>query len=82
MASSIKQAIDRVTGVFSNDIGIDLGTANTLVYVKGRGIVINEPSIVAINQKTGVLAVPRSIPISFENTPVTRSIACLMLDAI
>ena len=40
-------------GLFSNDIGIDLGTANTLVYVKGRGIVINEPSIVAMNQKTG-----------------------------
>ncbi|HEY4517225.1 MAG TPA: rod shape-determining protein [Candidatus Paceibacterota bacterium] len=39
--------------MFSNDIGIDLGTANTLVYVKGRGIVINEPSIVAMNQKTG-----------------------------
>jgi len=37
----------------SNDVGIDLGTANTLVYVKGRGIVINEPSIVAVNQKTG-----------------------------
>ena len=40
-------------GFISNDIGIDLGTANTLVHVKGRGIVINEPSIVAINQKTG-----------------------------
>ncbi len=39
--------------LFSNDIGIDLGTANTLVYVPGRGIVINEPSVVAINQKTG-----------------------------
>jgi len=38
---------------FSNEIGIDLGTANTLVYVKGRGIVINEPSIVAMNTKTG-----------------------------
>jgi rod shape-determining protein MreB len=36
----------------SNDIGIDLGTANTLVYVKGRGIIINEPSVVAFNQKT------------------------------
>jgi len=43
---------------FSKDIGIDLGTANTLVYVRGRGIMINEPSVVAINQKTGqVLAV-------------------------
>jgi len=40
------------------DIGIDLGTATTLVYVKNRGIVINEPSVVAINQKTGqVLAI-------------------------
>ena len=39
--------------LFSNDIGIDLGTANTLVYLRGHGIVINEPSVVAINQKTG-----------------------------
>jgi rod shape-determining protein MreB len=37
----------------SNDIGIDLGTANTLVYLRGHGIVINEPSVVAVNQKTG-----------------------------
>ena len=37
--------------VFSNDLAVDLGTANTLVYVRGRGIVLNEPSIVAINQK-------------------------------
>jgi rod shape-determining protein MreB len=39
--------------MFSNDIGIDLGTANTLVYLKGHGIVVNEPSVVVINQKTG-----------------------------
>ncbi len=45
----------RFLSVFSNDIGIDLGTANTLVYVKGRGIVINEPSLVAMNQKTGAI---------------------------
>lgn len=38
--------------LFSHDIGIDLGTANTLVYVAGQGIVINEPSVVAINKKT------------------------------
>ncbi|OGE87714.1 MAG: rod shape-determining protein [Candidatus Doudnabacteria bacterium RIFCSPLOWO2_02_FULL_49_13] len=44
--------LDYVYDKFSKDIGIDLGTANTLVYVKGRGIVINEPSVVAINQKT------------------------------
>ncbi|MEJ0021280.1 MAG: rod shape-determining protein [Candidatus Doudnabacteria bacterium] len=44
--------LDFVFDKFSRDIGIDLGTANTLVYVKGKGIVINEPSVVAINQKT------------------------------
>jgi rod shape-determining protein MreB len=50
--------LNKVFGLFSKDIGIDLGTANTLVYVRGRGIVINEPSVVAINQKTGeILAV-------------------------
>ncbi len=44
--------LDFVYDKFSKDIEIDLGTANTLVYVKGKGIVINEPSVVAINQKT------------------------------
>lgn len=43
--------IDAILGRFSHDIGIDLGTANTLVYVRGKGIVINEPSVVAINKK-------------------------------
>ncbi len=43
----------KLYNTFSNDIGIDLGTANTLVYLKGHGIVINEPSVVAVNQKTG-----------------------------
>ena len=45
--------LNKFFGLFSKDIGIDLGTANTLVYVKGKGIVINEPSVVAVNQKTG-----------------------------
>jgi rod shape-determining protein MreB len=39
--------------LFSSDLAIDLGTANTLVYAKGKGIVVNEPSIVAINQTNG-----------------------------
>ena len=39
-------------GLFSRDLGIDLGTANTLVYVRGKGIVISEPSVVAIDTKT------------------------------
>jgi rod shape-determining protein MreB len=38
--------------MLSNDIGIDLGTANTLIYVKGRGIVVNEPSIIALEEET------------------------------
>ncbi len=50
--------LNKFFGIFSKDIGIDLGTANTLVYVKGEGIIINEPSVVALNHKTGqVLAV-------------------------
>ncbi len=44
--------LDSFFAKFSKDIGIDLGTANTLVYVKGKGIVINEPSVVALNIKT------------------------------
>ena len=39
--------------LFSSDLAIDLGTANTLVYAKGKGIVVNEPSIVAINKVNG-----------------------------
>ena len=45
--------LEKLKHYFSNDIGIDLGTANTLVYLSGKGIVINEPSVVAVNQKTG-----------------------------
>jgi rod shape-determining protein MreB len=42
--------IDKITEYFSNDIAIDLGTANTLVYAKGRGIILNEPSVVAVQK--------------------------------
>jgi len=50
--------INAIMGWFSNDMAIDLGTANTLVYVRGRGIICNEPSVVAKSMKTGkVLAV-------------------------
>jgi len=61
---------DKIFGVFAQDIGIDLGTANTLVYVRGRGIVINEPSVVAINTKTGdVLAIGREAQRMVGKTP-------------
>lgn len=44
---------ERFYKIFSSDIGIDLGTSNTLIYIKGQGIVLTEPSMVAVNQKTG-----------------------------
>ncbi len=50
MAKGVKEKFYKV---FSSDIGIDLGTANSLVLVAGHGIVINEPSVVALNHKTG-----------------------------
>src|SRR5438067_4109346 len=45
--------LDSILGVFSNDLAIDLGTANTLIYVKGEGIVCNEPSVVAVQKEAG-----------------------------
>jgi rod shape-determining protein MreB len=55
---------------FSSDIGIDLGTGNTLVYVRGRGIVLNEPSVVTVNEKTGqVVAVGKSAKVMIGKTP-------------
>ncbi len=59
-------------GMFSADMAIDLGTANTLVYVKGRGIVLNEPSVVAIIAKSGkkqVLAVGNDAKMMLGRTP-------------
>ncbi|TVR28791.1 MAG: rod shape-determining protein [Spirochaetaceae bacterium] len=44
--------VGRLFNAFSNDIGVDLGTCNTLIYIKGRGIVINEPSVVAVERGT------------------------------
>ena len=64
---------DWLAGLFSNDLAIDLGTANTLVYVKGVGIVMNEPSVVAINKNvTGpkrILAVGKEAKEMLGRTP-------------
>jgi rod shape-determining protein MreB len=59
-------------GIFSSDMAIDLGTANTLVYVKGRGIILNEPSVVAYHVKDGrkqVLAVGEDAKLMLGRTP-------------
>jgi len=62
--------INRFLGIFSNDIGIDLGTANTLVYVKDRGIVLREPSVVAMQEGTrSVLAVGEEAKRMLGRTP-------------
>ena len=62
--------LDKLFARVSNDIAIDLGTANSLVYVKGKGIVINEPSVVAINQKTGqILAIGQEAKNMVGRTP-------------
>jgi rod shape-determining protein MreB len=59
-----------ILGMFSNDLAIDLGTANTLVYLKGKGIVMDEPSVVAVNKDTNkVLAVGKEAKGMLGRTP-------------
>lgn len=61
---------NRFLPLISNDVGIDLGTANTLVYLRGKGIVVTEPSVVAVNQKTGqVVAVGTTAKAMLGRTP-------------
>jgi rod shape-determining protein MreB len=62
--------LDNLMGVFSNDVAIDLGTANTLVYLRGKGIVLNEPSVVAVDRTTGkVIAVGKEAKSMLGRTP-------------
>jgi rod shape-determining protein MreB len=65
--------IDPVLGWFSNDLAIDLGTANTLVYVNGKGIVLSEPSVVAVRNngrdRSQVMAVGREAKMMLGRTP-------------
>ncbi len=66
----MKEQWEKFRSFISNDIGIDLGTANTLVYLRGQGIVINEPSVVAVNNKTGqVVAVGAQAKSMLGRTP-------------
>src|SRR3990167_10233543 len=61
---------NRIFGFFSHDIGIDLGTANTLVWVKNKGIVIREPSVVARHKKTKkIIAIGREAKRMVGKTP-------------
>ena len=65
--------LDPILGLFSNDLAIDLGTANTCVYVKGKGIVLSEPSVVAVRKDgrgtSKVLAVGKEAKMMLGRTP-------------
>src|SRR5258705_31929 len=62
--------LDQLMGVFANAVAIDLGTANTLVYLRGKGIVLNEPSVVAVDRTTGkVIAVGKEAKSMLGRTP-------------
>jgi len=73
----------KLLGKISKDVGIDLGTATTLVYVRGRGIVINEPSVVAINQKTGqILAIGKEAKKMVGRTPAHISATRPLIEGV
>lgn len=70
-------------GVFRKNLGIDLGTANSLIYVSGRGIVINEPSAVAVNSKTGkVIAVGDEAKKMLGRTPLNISVVRPLVNGV
>src|SRR5579872_7046216 len=70
LKSILNKKFNRIIGLFSSDIGIDLGTANTLVYVRGKGIVLAEPSVVAVDSLTNeVLAVGHRAKAMLGKTP-------------
>ena len=80
---SFKDRKEQFFSRFSNDIGIDLGTANTLVYVRGKGIVVNEPSVVAVNEKTGqVVAVGATAKEMLGRTPTHITAVRPLVDGV
>lgn len=83
MTSRLKKLVERVFGFLATDIAIDLGTANTLVYQKGKGIVVNEPTIAAINRKTGQLvAVGRDAKSMLGRAPAHIDVVRPLVDGV
>ncbi len=81
--SGVGRIVGRALGALSTDIGIDLGTANTLVYQKSRGVIINEPTIVALNTKTGQLvAVGKSAKTMLGRTPGHIKVVRPLVDGV
>lgn len=83
MKKYFKLQIEKFYRFLSHDIGIDLGTANTLVYVRGFGIVVNEPSVVTINEKTGrVVAVGKEAKAMLGRTPAHIKVIRPVVDGV
>ena len=83
LTQRVRQSLNVLLGLLSNDISIDLGTANTLVYVKGRGIVLCEPSVVAIQRGSSrVLAVGEEAKRMIGRTPGNISAIRPMKDGV
>ncbi len=75
--------LDRLMGFLSTDVAMDLGTANTLVFVQGRGIVLNEPSVVAVEKGSGkVMAVGSEAKLMLGRTPDTISAVRPLKDGV
>jgi rod shape-determining protein MreB and related proteins len=80
---TFRSTLDKAFSAVSTDIGIDLGTANTLVYQRGKGIVINEPTIVALNTKTGQLvAVGKNAKTMLGRTPSHIKVVRPLVDGV
>jgi rod shape-determining protein MreB and related proteins len=74
---------ERWRQLFSSDLGIDLGTANTLIYVKGHGVVINEPTVVAVNEKTGrIVAIGADAKQMVGRTPTHITVVRPLVDGV
>ncbi len=81
--SALSKHLNNLLALVSTDMAIDLGTANTLVYVKGKGIVLNEPTIVAINKKTGQLvAVGAEAKVMQGRTPAHIEVVRPLVDGV
>lgn len=79
----IKKHLEKLYSLLSHDIGIDLGTANTLLYLRGKGIVLNEPSVVAVNGKTGrVVAVGKEAKQMLGRTPAHITAVRPLVDGV
>lgn len=79
----LSRSVNNIFNAVSTDVAIDLGTANILVYVKGKGIIINEPTIVALNTKTGqVVAVGADARTMQGRTPAHIEVVRPLVDGV